>query len=544
VLRGRWVDKINYLCVDHGSLPSESDMKSSTALLHRRFWVVAVAIGAVVASPTFTRTASAAAPVAPIITSPADGSTLCLYDATYAPDPFDPLLVSGTGPSWTQALLYDNGGATAVNVNDPSLVGIDGVWNAGVSSPSLGPHALYATTYDGTTESAPSATVHVTVVRGHPLNMSASVGAISPKNQDGIKDSTVIHMSSAASGTVDLSVADGTGTVVRQAHLQIVAGQGLDWVWDGKNASGAYVPDGPYGVGATWTEDGCQSRFAGIAVSVDNTAPMIGPPMLSSPTLDPRPDYGREIRDTVTMRVAATPYQDGSAPIYTFLLYHAGHAKPFHIFSHPRYVPVNSHVQVTWNGRTPAGALMPAGRYAYQVRAIDDVGNIAVGPRKSFVLSHKRMVRRTTTALGSGMSFTVKEQHNSCGMTTSRHDSRYAGGLLLRYCGKQNRDVSVLVYALRAPKMNKIFSFEPILTGGSPDHNRMAGLLLTFHPKRWFGFRVPATYGTHKWRLPGYQFVSDDGHIYFAVGFAGPGTYDYDIKNLGAKYTYEVFTAS
>jgi flagellar hook assembly protein FlgD len=491
--------------------------------------MLAVAIGVVLAGPTFTGTASALSAV-PTITSPVDGATVCVY-------PQEGIAVYGVEPGAlnTTIQLYDNG----MPVDSTNEIGDGGVWLTFLSYPALGAHALAATAVDMTGESAPSPTVHITVAPGHPLSASTSVDRFSPKNQDGVNDSVDISMSSDASGTVDVAItkADATMAVVRHAHLQVVAGQGLDWIWDGKDDGGNYVPDGAYTAVLTWNEDGCQSQNSELDLTVDNTAPRIHRLTAGPGTFYPRPDFGREIGDGISLGAIVTWEQaDQSTPVFTFSLYHAGAAKPFRTFK-----PGDSFF--TWYGRSPAGALMPAGRYAYQLRATDGVGNTSISPRKSFVLSYKRMVKRTTTALGSGKSFTVKDQHNSCGMTTSQQDSRYPGGLLLRYCGKKNRDVSVLVYAMRAPRMNKLFSFEPILTGGSPDHNRMAGLLLTFHPKRWFGFRIPAAYGTHEWRLPGYQFVSDDGHIYFAVGFAGPGNYDYDIKNLGAKYTYEVFTA-
>ena len=95
--------------------------------------------------------------------------------------------------------------------------------------------------------------------------MSASVASISnpafsPQSSPGVQDTTAITVQHSGSGTdynVKVLIESGSTTVrTLDAAFMSLGGTSTESVtWDGKNASGAFVPDGVYNVVVQYNSD-------------------------------------------------------------------------------------------------------------------------------------------------------------------------------------------------------------------------------------------------------------------------------------------------
>jgi spore germination protein YaaH/flagellar hook assembly protein FlgD len=207
---------------------------------------------------------------------------------------------------------------------------------------------------------------------------SVSSPAFSP-NGDGVQDVTTVRMT--VIGLVRwgyrVQSVDGTtlGPNLRSGSRD---GKSPAMTWNGLDASGVRVPDGPYRV-TVWAEDVSANRSErAFAVTVDTrpaTVTTTGPGFLT-------PDGDRRA-DTVTLRWAADQSLTGTARIRNA----TGKTVRSWSFS-SRTSGAN-----TWDGTSSGGTVVSDGRYTYRVDGRDKGGNRTVVDRRVLVDRTIRSVR-------------------------------------------------------------------------------------------------------------------------------------------------------
>jgi hypothetical protein len=207
----------------------------------------------------------------------------------------------------------------------------------------------------------------------------------------------------------------------------------------------------------------------------------------------------------------------------------------------------NRQVHVSWSGRRN-GAVMPEGTYAARFVLIDEVRNVTRTPRVTFTLLHKHLVAKTKYVSRDGADFASKQQANSCGMKVSRDRSKYAHGVRLDYCGRTNDDISLLVYRIHAPAAAAyVAEISPAIYGYSPSgDNRIALWTWNFVTPENYRIKFAGageTFHTFDGAYDAKPFVNSRGVSELITVFAGPGRYDYDIRDLGFVYRYGVLVS-
>ena len=209
--------------------------------------------------------------------------------------------------------------------------------------------------------------------------ISVSARAFSP-NGDGVLDTTTVRM--AVTGLVRwgyrVQAVDGSalGPNLRSGT---VTGKAPAMTWNGLDASGARVPDGPYRV-TLWAEDVSANRSErGSNVTVD-TRPATVTSASGVGFLTPDGD-GKA--DTLRLRWAADQSLTGAIRIRN----KAGSTVRSWSFTG------KASGSVTWDGRSASGTVVPDGRYTYRVDGRDKGGNRTVVDRRILVDRTIRSVR-------------------------------------------------------------------------------------------------------------------------------------------------------
>ncbi|MFD5551071.1 DUF6923 family protein, partial [Streptomyces goshikiensis] len=201
-----------------------------------------------------TITIDATAPVAPVITSPADGSTLT--DSTPA--------FSGTGGAGDTVTLTESGNTVCT-----TTVGANGQWSCTPTAPlSDGPHTVLPTATDpagNRTEGAPVTVTIDATAPGAPVITSPADG------------STLTDNTPAFSGT---GGAGDTVTLTESGNTVCTATVGANGQWSCTPT--APLSDGLHTVLPTATDPaGNRTEGAPVTVTIDATAP--GAPVITSP---------------------------------------------------------------------------------------------------------------------------------------------------------------------------------------------------------------------------------------------------------------------
>ena len=208
---------------------------------------------------------------------------------------------------------------------------------------------------------------------------SVSAPAFSP-NGDGVLDATTVRMT--ATGLIRwgyrVQAVNGTslGSNLRSGT---VTGKVPAMTWNGLDAAGARVPDGPYRV-TLWAEDASANRSErGFGVTVD-TRPATVTTAGGVGFLTPDGDCKA---DTLTLRWAADQSLTGSTRIRDA----AG--KTVRSWGFTSWTSGAN----TWDGKTGGGTVVPDGRYTYRVDGRDKGGNRTVVDRRVLVDRTIRSVR-------------------------------------------------------------------------------------------------------------------------------------------------------
>jgi spore germination protein YaaH/flagellar hook assembly protein FlgD len=196
-----------------------------------------------------------------------------------------------------------------------------------------------------------------------PVISSASVssGFLSP-NGDGRSDSATVRVAVTGHLRFGWAVQQFVDGTVGPAFLTgNVIGKTVAFTWDGKNAAGAVVPDGPYRI-TIWTADASNNRASTrVVVNVDRHA--AGVTLGASPGwVSPNGD-GHSDRTKVTWK--ADERIAGKARIFDK---NGATVRRWTITA----ATAGSWV---WNGRNTAGTTVADGRYTLRVKGLDRAGN-------------------------------------------------------------------------------------------------------------------------------------------------------------------------
>ncbi|HET6573645.1 MAG TPA: MBG domain-containing protein [Fimbriiglobus sp.] len=229
----------------------------------------------------------------------------------------------------------------------------------------------------------------------------------SPNNSPGVQDVAAIATKvqqerSKTDWTV--TVRDGGGGVVRVFTGQQPAGA-VNTVpvvanWDGKDGGGAFVPDGKYTAVASFADQwGNKGTTNVAAVTVDNTAPTVGPLVNEHPVIAP----GTSSTVPTTTRLTDT-VGDLNLTNWTLTVADAN-GNPVRTF-----VGAGTTVNVTWDGRNLVGAFVPDGIYTVTLTATDRAGNTTSSAVPVVVLTQPPVVALATnspSAYGQAITLTA-----------------------------------------------------------------------------------------------------------------------------------------
>ena len=217
---------------------------------------------------------------------------------------------------------------------------------------------------------------------------------ISPANQDGIQDTVTLDLSVTPLEKTrltgyEVTVATEAGVVVSRQQQSIeqpgffarLFGRDRDAeveppqvvLWDGRDMSGAWAPDGVYLLSASVRDNrGNTGVGAPRRIVVDNTPPFVA---VSAPYTLFTPD-GDDILDILPVHQRRSTHEDewigqmideSGVPVRSFTW--RGGARDFH-----------------WDGMTDSGLEAAEGRYTYRVTATDRAGNTGVFELPGIVL--------------------------------------------------------------------------------------------------------------------------------------------------------------
>ncbi len=233
-------------------------------------------------------------------------------------------------------------------------------------TPGFNRSGSYSTTFsvsDGRLTSSKTSVMTVTNVPLQITSLTDSVDPFSP-NGDGRRDTTAVQAQFNHKVTNSkLTIQNGSGTTVRSFSGSNASS--FTWTWNGKDSSGARVPDGTYTYTLTGTDDGWTTSVSRTGtVRVDTTVPTVTG-FGDSP--DPfKPSTGQ----TTTIRFTLSEPATVSLKVYNS----AGTLVRTLLNNILRTTLSNS---VVWNGKNGSGALVPAGVYTYKLWVDDPAGNRA-----------------------------------------------------------------------------------------------------------------------------------------------------------------------
>ena len=277
---------------------------------------------------------------------------------------------------------------------------------------------------------------HTVTVRfnGDPLNFNPATAALaspqvvevpvidpltvapiytSPNNSPGIQDSvavstTVREERSATTWTV--TVTNGAGVVVRTyTGAGVITGNTFPVAvtWDGKDGSGAFVPDGTYTVTASFLDVwGNTAATPAVAVVVDNTSPVVTPAPTATRVI--APGTAAAVPTTVTFDAVAADSGSGLAGWKAIVADATGKVVRTYTGTIAGATAV---LGVTWDGTDGTGAIVPDGLYTVTFTARDLAGNTSAPATSQIaVLTHPPAVTLTSgtpTVYGQAITFTA-----------------------------------------------------------------------------------------------------------------------------------------
>ncbi|MBX9583214.1 MAG: autotransporter-associated beta strand repeat-containing protein, partial [Gemmataceae bacterium] len=213
-----------------------------------------------------------------------------------------------------------------------------------------------------------------------------SPALISPNNSPGVQDAftaatTVTQERALTDWTV--VVKNSAGDVVRTFSERVPRkpSPGADnsfaiaVTWDGRDQTGAFVPDGDYTLTASFQDEfGNTAAAAPITVRVDSTSPDSTPVTSPVPVIAPLPvglPAGTASMVPTTTRLTGT-VGDENLDHWTVRVLDAGGAEVRRFEGAAGATAVD----ITWDGRDSAGNVVPDGVYSLVIEVLDRAGNV------------------------------------------------------------------------------------------------------------------------------------------------------------------------
>ena len=251
----------------------------------------------------------------------------------------------------------DNAAGRAVRVGTVESKNVTYTWDGrkanGTRAPD-GPYRIWIWAADASNNRASVQKVVTVDTRPAVITSSASPASISP-NGDHQDDTTRLRMASDSIVSGRARILGPRGATVRVWAM--TAGRSGRWTWDGRNASGALVPDRPYTFQVEGFDAARNRTVVDTPVRVDRT---IGSLAWSASSF--RPASGGTSRITFAIGRKATV----SVAIYKGSTY-------IRTVWRNKSVAAGSY-RWTWDGRTRTGARVPAGVYRAVVTATSWIG--------------------------------------------------------------------------------------------------------------------------------------------------------------------------
>jgi flagellar hook assembly protein FlgD len=217
------------------------------------------------------------------------------------------------------------------------------------------------------------------------------LGTVSP-NRDGVHETGVLAYSTSEPGTIGLTIANASGTVVRTMSVA-AAGGPATIAWDGRTNASAIAPDGRYSLTLV-PRDLAGNVGAEVASSLDVYTAFRGGTV--APRLFYPQDGDRYARITTVSFTLAAP-----ATVQLDVLDASG--RLVRTIRSSRSAGANA---MSWDGRTSSGAFAAQGRYLLRVTAA--AGGLA--ETKQFGVTaqaFKIATSRTTAVRGARLTVTV-----------------------------------------------------------------------------------------------------------------------------------------
>jgi subtilisin family serine protease/flagellar hook assembly protein FlgD len=254
----------------------------------------------------------------------------------------------------------------------------------------------------------------------HPRIGAFSPATFSP-NKDGRRDTTRATVRVDRRQSVKITVKDAAGRTVRGPLRLGEKTTKFAWTWDGRNNKKHFAKSGVYTVVVNSSHAASTLTLRGIVqrtVKVDRTAPKMSGIAGNGVRLYPVKDgYKDSFTPTVTInersRLTLTVKNRAGKVVRTMSASKAAGKR-----------------SITWNGRTAARKLLPAGTYTWRLTVQDAAGNRRTSPTYIVKVSAKRLLAKTwTKQVDASTSYSYGGTETCAGASPA--DSSYAHGMWL-----------------------------------------------------------------------------------------------------------------
>ena len=205
---------------------------------------------------------------------------------------------------------------------------------------------------------------------------------ISPNNSPGVQDTTSVTTTvrqerSATTWTV--TIKNSSNATVRTfigAGVITINTFPISAIWNGKDSTGAFVPDSVYALTASFLDQFNNTQTTPVvSVTVDNTSPAISPILTSSPVIAPGTTGTASTTATLTSTITEQNLSTWAVNIFnsTNALVRS-------------YSGTGLNVNVNWDGRNTLGVIVPDGTYTVSVTAGDAAGNTVTSSTQTVIV--------------------------------------------------------------------------------------------------------------------------------------------------------------
>lgn len=300
---------------------------------------------------------------------------------TIAPDPFSPDLnstalgVTLAERATMEVRITDINNVTVRDLLPPTRRNAgtySDIWNGRNNSGQTLGSGTYTFhikfTDDAENENTVTAQVRIDTVAPAVTIVGVTPDPFSP-NGDGARDDTKISYNVTKESTVEVAIFSSTGVHVRTVEVALRQPSNYDATWDGRDALGATVADGRYGIRVNATDRaGNRATQATAEVTVDRTAPTITNVAVAPAVFSPNESPG--LKDTCLLS-----YELSETSTVTIEVFTLGNVLVRTLVNAQEQDPGAR--SATWDGKNGAGAFVADGGYILRVRARDRAENAA-----------------------------------------------------------------------------------------------------------------------------------------------------------------------